>query len=150
MTQIRKASPANYLMGTILAMAVVDGLAPAVHFIDWPWNLAGLIPLTIGASLISSSMFVLSREGTSAEPFQVPNALVTSGPFRFSRNPMYLGASLVLLGIALFFGSGTPFLFVPLYMTVIQLRVIAPEEKTMALNFGEGYAAYRADVRRWL
>jgi len=143
-------SPAAYLVAAILTMALLDRAVPLVTWIGWPWNLAGLVAVALGGLVIWLSMSTLSRHNTSAEPFQVPTSLVTVGTFRWSRNPMYLGATLMLVGIAVALGTVTPLLVLPLYMSVMELRIVRPEEKVMLERFGEEYGRYRAGVRRSL
>lgn len=78
------------------------------------------------------------------------SALVTGGPFRFSRNPMYLGAVVVGIGAALAAGTWLMWL-VPVVLFVLQNFVIIPfEERSMERTFGDAYHAYRARVRRWI
>lgn len=92
------------------------------------------------------------RAGTTFNPFKPENssALVTSGVYGFTRNPMYLGLAMALLGWATFLSSAWtlagPVAFV-LYITRFQ---IVPEERVLAGRFGEAYAGYAARVRRWL
>lgn len=143
-------SPAGYLVAAIVSMGLLDLAVPLVTWIGWPWNLAGLVPVVVGGLVIWLSMSALSRHNTSAEPFQAPTSLVTVGTFRLSRNPMYLGATLMLLGIAVALGTVTPLLVLPLYVSVMELRIVRPEEKVMLERFGEEYGRYRAGVRRWL
>jgi protein-S-isoprenylcysteine O-methyltransferase Ste14 len=90
------------------------------------------------------------RADTTIKPFQESSALITSGPFRLSRNPMYVSMTSVLLGVALLLGSLSPFLVLPLLMVLIQRRFIVPEESMLAATFGDAYAAYVRGVRRWL
>jgi len=131
-------------------MAVLDAAVPIVTWVRWPWNLAGLVSLAFGGALVWFSSSTFTRFRTSIEPFQPPTHLVTVGPYRLSRNPMYLGATLMLIGIAVSLGSITPFLVPPLYMVVIEQRIIRPEEVAMLNRFGKDYERYRASVRRWL
>ena len=145
-----RLSPAVFLMGSIVLMALLDKTVPVVQWMPWPWNLTGLLPVGLGGLLIWWSVSVLSRHATTPEPFQAATALVTSGPFRMSRNPMYVGATLVLLGIALVLGTATPFLVLPLYLYAMHRRVVRPEEDVMRALFGEAYARYQTRVRRWL
>jgi hypothetical protein len=79
-----------------------------------------------------------------------PERLVTSGIYRYTRNPMYLGTTAFLLGMAIMLGSITALLPVPLFMLVIEYRFIRPEELFLETLFGEDYRAYRERVRRWL
>ena len=106
----------------------------------------------VGGAFSAAGAASFRQAQTTLNPMKPEEAssLVTTGIYRFTRNPMYVGALLVLLGWAVFlcapwalFG---PAVFV-LYMNRFQ---IAPEERVLLSSFGEGYAAYRAKVRRWL
>jgi protein-S-isoprenylcysteine O-methyltransferase Ste14 len=76
--------------------------------------------------------------------------LVTGGVFRISRNPMYLGLALLLIGWAVWLGSASPWLIPPLFVTIVTLLQIIPEEEALARLFGDQYVEYRRDVLRWL
>ncbi len=76
--------------------------------------------------------------------------LVTGGIFRFSRNPMYLGLSLLLIGWALWLGTAGPWLVPPVFVLFIYLAQILPEERALESRFGVGYLEYRRTVARWL
>jgi protein-S-isoprenylcysteine O-methyltransferase Ste14 len=77
-------------------------------------------------------------------------ALVISGPYRFSRNPMYLGLALLFTGVAVMLGVVWALLFVIPLILYIQVRVIIPEERYLQRAFGDDYRAYCSQVRRWL
>ena len=76
--------------------------------------------------------------------------LVTGGVFRISRNPMYLGLTLLLIGWAVWLGSASPWLIPPLFVTIVTLLQILPEEEALGQLFGQQYVEYRRDVARWL
>lgn len=84
------------------------------------------------------------------KPFEESSALVTHGVFRISRNPMYLGMTLMLLGIALFLGSVTPFLVVIALPVIFDRVFISPEERMLEETFGDQFREYRKRVRRWI
>ena len=90
------------------------------------------------------------RRGTTLHPFGEPTALVTDGPYRFSRNPLYLSLALLLLGAAVYLGSLTPFVVVPAFVWAINASFIRPEEAKLAAAFGDAYRDYCRRVRRWL
>jgi protein-S-isoprenylcysteine O-methyltransferase Ste14 len=75
---------------------------------------------------------------------------VLDGPFRFSRNPMYLGMVTLLIGVAIGLGSATPWLVIPAFFFLISKRFIAAEERKMEVEFGAEYLSYRSKVRRWI
>jgi protein-S-isoprenylcysteine O-methyltransferase Ste14 len=83
-------------------------------------------------------------------PFSDATVLVTAGPYRFTRNPMYLGMAGILAGTAIWLGSITPWLVLPAFMRLIAERFIAPEEAMLERAFGSRYREYCAAVRRWL
>jgi protein-S-isoprenylcysteine O-methyltransferase Ste14 len=93
--------------------------------------------------------FVVLGKGTPA-PFDPPRQLVVRGPYRFVRNPMYLGAGLALAGAAVVYRSVALLAYVAVFLVVTHAFVILYEEPTLARLFGHGYEEYRATVRRWL
>lgn len=93
--------------------------------------------------------FVVIGKGTPA-PFDPPRKLVIRGPYRYVRNPMYLGATLALLGAALFYRSLLLLAYAGVLLLVTHVFVVAYEEPTLARLFGAEYQAYRASVRRWV
>jgi protein-S-isoprenylcysteine O-methyltransferase Ste14 len=92
------------------------------------------------------------RAKTSPDPTDPCGAstLVVTGVYRFTRNPMYLGDLLMLLGWAVYLGDVAAFALVPLFVAYIDRFQIAPEERAMSDLFGEHYAEYRSRVRRWI
>ena len=90
------------------------------------------------------------RAGTTRATRGRPEVLVTGGVFRWSRNPMYLGGALFLMGSALALGPVAGMLAVPVYLLLVKTLYIAPEEEVLVARFGEAYEAYRSRVRRWI
>jgi protein-S-isoprenylcysteine O-methyltransferase Ste14 len=93
---------------------------------------------------------LFARHGTAIRPFDRSSALVISGPYRFTRNPMYVGLVAMLIGLALMLESLSPLLVVAAFAWIIATRFIAVEERMLDERFGTAYAEYRARVRRWL
>jgi protein-S-isoprenylcysteine O-methyltransferase Ste14 len=113
--------------------------------------LAGVLAVIGGAiDLVSVAAFVRAR--TTINPLAPSRAgqLVISGMFRFSRNPMYLGMLLILCGAAVWFGQPLNVLILALFVWVITLVQIKPEEAALTEKFGERYLDYCRRVRRWL
>jgi len=90
------------------------------------------------------------QAGTSVIPWKAPSALVTDGPYRFTRNPMYLGMAALYAAIALGAGSLWALALLPIVLVVIQVAVIRREEAYLERHFGEPYREYRSNVRRWI
>ena len=92
----------------------------------------------------------MHRAGTNIRPDLPTTALVTEGPFRFTRNPLYLGLTLMYAGIALLIPGTWPLLLLVPVLLVMRWGVIAREERYLERKFGEPYRAYLGRVRRWL
>jgi len=93
--------------------------------------------------------FVFVGKGTPA-PFDPPRRLVVRGPYRFVRNPMYIGAALALAGAALFYGSWPLLAYTAAFLLITQLFVLLYEEPTLRRMFGAEYEEYCRRVERWL
>lgn len=90
------------------------------------------------------------RAGTSPNPWRPTTAIVTGGPYRISRNPMYLGFTLLYLGTTCWVNSLWPLLCLPVIHILMQRMVIEREERYLEARFGEEYRTYRSRVRRWI
>lgn len=110
---------------------------------------AGLLLVVLGFVALPA-VLAFRKARTHPEPWKPTKALVTVGPYRFSRNPMYVGFTLCYLGIAIWRNSWWPLLLLPLVLGVMQVGVIHREERYLEGLFGDDYRAYRAQVRRWL
>lgn len=141
--------PAIYLLFLALAW-----------LLHWLWHLAlprNLWTHYFGWGLIDAGVLLMLWAGllmlwrkTTVNPYGKPARLLEEGPFRFSRNPIYLADSLIYCGIALLWGSLWPWLLLPLVIHVMQRAVIKHEERLLVQLFGEAYRSYCARVRRWL
>ena len=134
----------------VLTMLALHRLLPVARPIPWPWSLAGVVPLLAGLGLAIWGERHFKRAGTAVRPFAPSSALVEGGPYRFTRNPMYIGLLLVLAGLWLLLGSLSPLLVLPALFLLLHTRFVIPEEAHMARHFGERYQSYRRRVRRWL
>lgn len=126
--------------------------APAAWLEAWPLLLRHALGGALAAAavvLVVWGVLNLRRARTPVEPGHVPTALVTSGPYRFTRNPLYLGQLLFLLGLGL---AAFPWLLPGAVVQALLLdRLVVPaEEARIAAHFGEAFATYRARVRRWI
>lgn len=141
--------PVWFLLGLIVVF-LFDRYYPVASFASSLVSGAGVLLVLLGLLSVISSARLFSKADTGIVPFSEATALVTSGAFRFSRNPMYLGMVFVLLGTALIVGTGAGLLVAPVFMLIIQYRFILDEERMMREVFGEEYERYCAGVRRWL
>jgi len=112
--------------------------------------LVGWLLIALGAALSVWALATFRGARTAIRPNQPASTLVKYGPFRLSRNPMYLGLSLLYLGVMLLVNSVWILLFLPLVLAILHLTVIQREERHLAATFGSAYDEYRRRVRRWL
>jgi protein-S-isoprenylcysteine O-methyltransferase Ste14 len=106
--------------------------------------------MVLGVALIGWAFLAFRSHKTTVLPHQRADALIASGPFAWSRNPIYLGEAVILTGLALYHGSLWHALAIPVFMLVLTKLAIEREEAHLAARFGDAWAAYRARVRRWL
>lgn len=142
--------PPVWLLSTGIAMALLHRLVPGPAFLDWPGRWSGVLPILAGVGLAIWGERQFARAGTAVIPFREPSAVVTSGPFAFTRNPMYLGMLLCLAGWLLLLGTPVPALAIPVFALLIHRRFVLREETFMEQHLGESYRPYKARVRRWL
>lgn len=138
------------LLYSVLAMGAIDRLAPVARWLERPWTLFGLVGLAAGLALVAACVPLFKRAQTRLRPAPGSTTLLTGGPYRFSRNPIYLGMALMLAGFAVTLGTVGPLIILPLFIAAIQLVWIRREESWMREAFGEPYEDYRRRVRAWI
>ena len=141
--------PLIYLTATIVGL-IIDftypvPLMPLLHQL-----VIGGIVIVVGTLFIRASMTSMGRGGTTYSPYSASTALVTSGIYRYTRNPGYLGLAIFQLGVALVVDSPWVALTAFIAVFVVDQFVIRLEEQKLVDTFGQQYDAYRARVRRWL
>jgi protein-S-isoprenylcysteine O-methyltransferase Ste14 len=134
----------------MLLIVLLHFLAPIAHVLRVPWNLLGLLPLGLGLVVTAVADRAFKQQGTTVHPFKEPTQLVTNGAFRFSRNPMYLGFVLVLLGMAILLRSLSPFAVVAGFAIWMDTGFIRVEERILAATFGDEWVRYKQRVRKWI
>jgi protein-S-isoprenylcysteine O-methyltransferase Ste14 len=113
-------------------------------------TVAGALVAALGLALALAGVGAVIKHRTTIVPHHAVATLLTYGPYRLSRNPMYAGLAITYLGLALVFGSWWPLALWPLVILAVRHLVIRPEEEYLTQRFGHTYAAYRSRVRRWL
>jgi len=114
------------------------------------WNMAGYALLLIGIALPLWGSRTFKRHKTNILPYKDPDTMVTDGPFKYTRNPMYLGMLTVLLGATVLSGTIEGLGFTALYFAVANWWYIPYEESRMQAVFGEKFEDYKDKVRRWV
>jgi len=150
---------ARVLVPPPLPYLLLLGAGIAIHFlwrpiyifpVTWLGHSTGWPLLHAAVALLLWAILTMRRAGEDVRVEKPTNSLVSAGPYRFSRNPIYLAFIGVYIAIALIVNSVWPLAFLPAVILVIQYAVILPEEKYLAPRLGEEYRQYRAKVRRWV
>ncbi len=141
--------PVIYLAFLMIGFGA-DALWPVAVLPQGPRYAAGAAVIALSLALAFSAFGQFRRHKTSFKPHEPSTALITEGPYRFSRNPMYLALSLLYAGIGIAAdGPWTLALLVPL-LVVLHYGVILREERYLERKFADAYRRYRSSVRRWL
>lgn len=149
--ELKIPPPAQFVI-TAAAMFGVSKIVPIFKF-----SINGSTGLAVGLGVIGLSSGIMGvtqfrKAQTTPNPKEIDKAtsLVTSGIYQYTRNPMYLGLTLILLGWALYLSHFLAFILIPIFMMYIARFQIQPEERMMTQKFGQAYQNYCAKVRRWL
>src|SRR5271157_243450 len=145
-----KIKPLTYLLAAIFLIVILRFILPVTTLIPVPWTLLGVIPLVMGFIINVNADQTFHEANTAVCPFEASSVLVTYGPYRFTRNPMYLGFTLVLFGISILAGSLTPFVIVFAFAFFMDRMFIRMEEQKLASTFGAQWNEYKGRTRRWL
>ena len=128
----------------------LNWLLPVHAFSAAPFKIASRI-LTVAAGLLALwAAWTMHRAGTHINPRRPATTIVTNGPFRFTRNPLYLSLAILSLGAALFFDIAWALLALIPTVIIVQKYVICREERYLEAKFGTTYLEYKKKTRRWL
>ena len=143
--------PPNYFYLALVLSTVLYFLFPQYNTLSVPWNLAGLLLVIPGLYLIIHSWKVFMRNGTPENYVDRPQVVVSDGVYRYSRNPMYVGAVATSFGLCLVLRGNLLSFIGPVFLfLVLQLVFIPYEERQMIGIFGDEYRNYMRKVRRWI
>lgn len=146
-----KIPPPLIALACVLGMWFLDDRFPlASTNTQWPLFFgAGLI--VVGILIDISAIMQFRKFRTTVNPLKPERAtaLATGGIYRFTRNPMYAGMLIILAGVMFLLRSVSPVVAIPLFVWLINVLQIAPEERTLLAKFGDEYRAYAARVPRW-
>ncbi len=127
------------------------GRAYPVHLLPAGWaRVLGWLLTALGAVIAASATILFRRAGTSPIPIKPTTALVVTGPYRVTRNPMYVSLAAVYVGVTCLFNTVWPLVLLPLVIVAVQRLVIAKEERYLEAKFGQAYRDYQARVSRWI
>ncbi len=146
----KKVIPPVYFLITLFLMIGMHKTMPVIQLITQPYSWSGAVLIVLGFFALVSSAMLFSRADTPLKPFEETTSLVRGGLYKVTRNPMYLGMAMVLTGTAIGLGSLGAFLFIPLFVWLIQSLFIVQEERILEEQFGDEYRQFKLSVRRWL
>jgi len=144
------AKPPLLYVAALLAGLGLDWLRPLPIGLGLGGVAGGLLPAIAGVALCAVAIRHFNRAATPYQTDRQSQVLVTSGPYRLSRNPIYIGLTTIYAGLALAAGGWWPFVLLPVLLAVMEWGVIRREERYLDARFGQAYRDYRARVRRWL
>ncbi len=142
--------PPTYLFASLASMVLLNLFIPVYQLAPYPWNATGIIPLVLGMALNLSADKAFKKNATTVKPFDESKVLITSGTFKYTRNPMYLGMVMILIGAALLLGTLSPYIIIPVFAIAMDRIFIVAEEKMLDQRFGDKWKQYKTNVRRWI
>ena len=138
------------LFACLALMWPLHFLLPVYQYVHEPLAYAGIIPLFAGIAMAALAAGKFVKAETGLLPFEEATTLITDGFFRFTRNPMYLGMILMLLGVAFLLGSLGALIPVLLFISRRPYSISSPVSLAMERAFGQQYRDYKIRVRRWI
>ena len=145
------ARPPYLFLGAIAIGAAIDVFWPVPMFPDIPQLAVGLPLIGAGLGVMIAAMRRLGRAGTNVPTYLPTRALVKSGPYRYSRTPIYVALALIHIGIGIGFGADSVWVLamLPPLLPVNRWGVVGREERYLADKFGDEYQRYKTAVPRW-
>jgi len=141
----------------VLALLFAAAMASLAYAVPAPVSIPATLPIAgalvfIGASVALAGVVAFRRQKTTVNPFtpERSSSLVATGIYRFSRNPMYLGLLLALVGWSVYLANWVSALLLPAFVAYMNRFQIQPEEQALSERFAPEYLAYAKAVRRWL
>lgn len=147
---MKQIIPPILLVISAVTMIFLHVVVPLKVVFFYPFNYLGFIFIVLGLTFAKNVSKQFSKVGTEIHTFKKPRRLVTDGIFQFSRNPVYLGFVLALLGLNAVLGSITPIFPVMIFIGIAHFWYIPFEEEKMQKEFGQAYEDYKKSVRRWI
>jgi protein-S-isoprenylcysteine O-methyltransferase Ste14 len=145
-----KLMPTTYFVVLLLLSLAAGFVFPEGKVIYSPYTYSGIIMIIFGIIMNLWTDALFKKSKTTVKPHETPTSLETSGPFRISRHPMYLGMTAILLGASVFTGSLITFIFPVIFIVLMEKIFIPLEEKNLEDAFGGKYIGYKKKVRRWI
>ena len=149
MTREKGPMPPVIILIAILFQIALHKLLPIMIIFEKMYWI-GIVMGFLGFFIFTGSTLLFRINKTTMIPFKDPSFLITNGIYKCTRNPMYLGMLFVQFGIAIYFGSISPFIIPFLFIPIMNSRIIQHEEVILEKQFGESYMIFKNSVRRWI
>ncbi len=150
MKRVTSLKPPRIALIAMIAMVILHIALPLAIVVPSPFSYTGVAAIAAGVAMIVWSRRAFQAAATPITPFTESTVLIRGGLYRWTRNPMYLGAVLLVSGVALLLGSVTPFVVAGVFFVILQEGFIRHEERLLEQRFGEEYRNYRRSTRRSL
>jgi protein-S-isoprenylcysteine O-methyltransferase Ste14 len=146
----QKVLPPVWFLLSIILMVGLHLWLPIKQLFFAPITYLGIAAILGGIVMVLACAYLFRKQNTTIKPFQESSYLLREGLFTRSRNPIYSGMIITLIGLWIVLGSLTPLIIIPTFTWLIQEKFIKQEEKMLEEKFGEEYEDYKATVRRWI
>lgn len=147
---MRRIMPTSYFLLLLILLILFHFTLPIVKFYYSPYNYVGTVLILFGGFINLWTDSLMKKGETTVKPHLKPSNLIISGPFKFTRHPMYLGMLSILLGAAIIASSLVSFIFPLIYIVLMEVLFIPMEERNLVEVFGEDYSEYKKKVRKWI
>ena len=147
---MKKILPPTHFYIYLVISIILHYTVPLIQIFNCPYYLIGFLFFIIGTGLNIWADILLKKQKTTVKPNEKPTALIETGAFKISRNPMYLGLAVILFGAGFILGSVTSFVGVILFVAAMEMAFIPMEEKNLSEQFGKEFEDYKKKVRRWI
>ena len=141
--------PLVYLVGIVIGFLATIWMPTKVVPNSVAWTVGGIL-IFCGAVLAGGAILKFKDVGTTVRPDRAASTLVIAGPYKITRNPMYLGLAFVYAGIAIAGQSVWALILLAVVLIIVQRGAIEPEEAFLEKRFGADYLSYKEKVRRWI
>ena len=142
--------PPRIAVALLVGATLIDGLLDWPRLFNWPWRGLGALAVLGGLALTLWTLRLFEQAATTHHPYGRPSAFIIGGPYRFTRNPMYVGVTIFILGVGVLVGTPALMFCWLAFAWIIHVRFIPREERALEKQFGDEYEEYRSQVRRWL
>ncbi len=150
MKEKRKIMPPAYFYLGIAFIILIHFIFPVMQIVHYPHTLLGILFIFLGVMLNIWAWLLFTKNKTTQNPFKNPDKFINKRIYKISRNPMYLGMLIILIGIAVLMGSLTTFIFPIIFFFITNQLFVPLGEKNMERAFGKRYLEYKNKVRRWI